>query len=53
MRISLYKDRTYLNQEVWPFDIEVVDLVKVVLGRGFEILQRQDTGVGNDDGELA
>ena len=42
-----------MNQEVRTFDIEIVDLVKVALGSGFEILQRQDAGVGDKDVNLA
>lgn len=45
--------RTYLDQEVWTFDVEVVDLVKVVLGGVFEIFHRQNAGVGNEYVNLA
>ena len=44
---------TYLNEEVWTFDVEVVDLVKVLLGGAFEIYHWQDAGVGNEDVDLA
>ena len=44
---------TYLNEEVWAFDVEVVDLVKVGFGGGFEINHRQDAGVGNENVDLA
>ena len=42
-----------MNQEVWAFDVEFVDLVKVVLGGVFEVYHRQDAGVGNEDVDLA
>ena len=42
-----------MNEEVRAFDVEVVDLVKVVFGGGFEIFHRQDAGVRNEDVNLA
>lgn len=45
--------RTYLDQEVWTFDVEIVDLVKVVLGGALEFFHGQDAGVRNEDVDLA
>lgn len=45
--------RTYLNEEVGTFDVEFVDLVKVVLGGVLEIFHWQDAGIGDEDVDLA
>ena len=42
-----------MDEEEGTFDVEVVDLVKVVLGGAFEIFHGQDAGVGNQDVDLA
>ena len=42
-----------MNQEVWAFDVESDSLVEIVLGGVFEILHRQDTGIGNEDVDFA
>lgn len=45
--------KTHLNQEVWAFDVEFDNLVKVVLRGVLEILHGQDAGIGNEDVDFA
>ena len=53
MRKILCREKSHLNEEIWTFDVDIVDLVNVVLGRGFEIFHHQDAGVRDEDVDLA
>ena len=42
-----------LTEDLWTFAIEVVEMVKNILGGALEIYHWQDAGVGDEDVDLA